>query len=134
MAKYNRDFLVPYLEDVCALYMCEEILLVRAFGVQKQIVVAEGGEKIDPPAYPNYEEKWTDGNIGGIFGSALFIIGAFFLMSLVPWDFITVICLGTIALFGWLLISTVRNIKRISDENTFREFRYNSEYAEYLKK
>lgn len=134
MAKYNRDFLVPYLEDVCALYMCEEILLVRAFGVQKQIVNAEAGKTIDPPAYPNYEGKWTDANIGGIFGSAMFIVGALFVMSLVPWAVITIICLGTITLFGWLLISTIRNIKRISDENALREIRYNSEYAQYIKK
>ncbi len=134
MSKYNRDFLVPYLEDICALYMCEEVLLARAFKVQKEIVTVKAGKSINQPSYPNYEDKWSDANVGGVFLSTALIVGAILLMFLVPWKFVTIFCLGVIGLFGWLLISTIKNIKSISDANSVRELVYDREYAEYIKR
>lgn len=56
MAKFNREFLVPYLEDVCALYMADMEICAKMFGAQKEIIVLQRGEELEPPAAPEHEE------------------------------------------------------------------------------
>lgn len=140
MAKYSREFLVPYLEDVCALYMCEEVLLTRAFSVQKEIIKIEAGKTIEAPRYPDNEETWSLARICGIVGSVMFIVGAISVISAVSEDggilslvapIINIICVSAVLFFGWLLISTIKEIKNISEENTIRVFRYESDLAKY---
>lgn len=66
MAKFNREFLVPYLEDVCALYMADLEVCAKMFGVQKEILVLQHGEEIEPPVEPEHEEYL--GAIGSFLG------------------------------------------------------------------
>ncbi len=49
MAKYNREFLVPYLEDVCALHITDYFLAYKLYETQRQIIVFQHGEEIEPP-------------------------------------------------------------------------------------
>lgn len=67
MAKFNREFLVPYLEDVCALYMADLEVCAKMFGVQKEILVLQHGEEIEPPAEPEHEEYL--GAVGSFLGA-----------------------------------------------------------------
>lgn len=66
MAKFNREFLVPYLEDVCALYMADFEICTKIFGAQREILILQRGEKIEPPAEPEHEE--TMGCVSSFLG------------------------------------------------------------------
>lgn len=59
MAKINREFLVPYLQDVCALYMADLKVCAQIFGLQKEIIQRKRGEAIDPPEEPVYEKTFS---------------------------------------------------------------------------
>lgn len=58
MAKVNREFLVPYLEDVCALYMADLKICAKLFEVRKEILILQYGEGIEErKRVPNLEKK-----------------------------------------------------------------------------
>ena len=59
MAKINREFLVPYLQDVCALYMADLKVCAQIFGLQKEMIQRKRGEAIDPPEEPVYEKTFS---------------------------------------------------------------------------
>ncbi len=42
MAKYNREFLVPYLEDVCALHITDYFLAYKLYETQRQMSFSPG--------------------------------------------------------------------------------------------
>ncbi len=71
MAKYNREFLVPYLEDVCALHITDYFLAYKLYETQRQIIVFQHGEEIEPPEKPQLEKFW------GFFTVLIAAIGAF---------------------------------------------------------
>lgn len=75
MSKLNREFLVPYLQDVCALYMADLEVCAKMFGTQKEILILQRGEEIEPPAKPKHEES-----LGG-FGCLVSGIGLFLLIA-----------------------------------------------------
>ncbi len=75
MSKINREFLVPYLQDVCALYMADLEICAKMFGTQKEILISQRGEEIEPPAKPKHEES-----LGG-FGCLVSGIGLFLLIA-----------------------------------------------------
>lgn len=75
MSKLNREFLVPYLEDVCALYMADLEVCAKMYNAQRKIIIARRGEEINPPAKPKYEES-----LGG-FGCLVSGIGLFLLIA-----------------------------------------------------
>lgn len=45
MPKYNRDFLVPYLQDVCALHLLHRKLLVHRRDLENQVAVLQRGKQ-----------------------------------------------------------------------------------------
>ena len=59
MAKYDRSFLVPYLQDICALHMAELEVGVKMFEVQRKILQIQHGREIDPPLEPDFAEEWN---------------------------------------------------------------------------
>ena len=59
MAKYDRSFLVPYLQDICALHMAELEVGAKMFEVQRTILEIQHGKEIDPPTEPDFEEEWS---------------------------------------------------------------------------
>lgn len=83
MAKYNREFLVPYLRDVCALHLVQRKILNRIQNLQNTIHTLEQGKPVNKPQYPYMENKVTVGRvisllIGGFFAFMVIfgIIGA----------------------------------------------------------
>lgn len=79
MAKYNREFLVPYLQDVCALHLVQRKILNRIGNLQKTINELERGKPANNPQYPYIENKVTAGRvislaIGGFF-AFMFLMG-----------------------------------------------------------
>ena len=74
MARYNREFLVPYLQTVCALQLAERKLRSRyGFLVQRETDLNNG--KYNPEPKMPYEKSVLSG--GGCF---LFACGAFFIV------------------------------------------------------
>lgn len=73
MPKYNRDFLVPYLQDVCALHLLHRKLLVHRRDLENQVAVLQRGKEAVCPDVPRQEPIVTAGRIIAI------LIGGFFL-------------------------------------------------------
>lgn len=85
MAKYNREFLVPYLHDVCALHLADFELCGKMFKTQRQILQLNHGEELEPPEEPELEDAWNIitvpcAVIGGfeLFGGGAITLGAIF--------------------------------------------------------
>lgn len=73
MAKYDRQFLVPYLQDVCALHMADKLLQEKVFQMQIEISNLQRGQEIKPPEAPEPEKTWSSFNliVGGMAGILL---------------------------------------------------------------
>lgn len=73
MAKYDRQFLVPYLQDVCALHMADKLLQEKVFQKQIEISNLQRGQEIKPPKEPELEKPWNSFNliVGGMAGMLL---------------------------------------------------------------
>lgn len=73
MAKYDRQFLVPYLQDVCALHMADKLLQEKVFQMQIEISNLQRGQEIKPPEAPELEKPWSSFNliVGGMAGILL---------------------------------------------------------------
>ena len=67
VAKYDRELLVPYLQDVCSLHYAELEVACKMFEIQKKIIQLKHGREIEPPQEPEYEEEWNliSGTIAG---------------------------------------------------------------------
>lgn len=129
MAKFNREFLVPYLEDVCALYMADLEVCAKMFGVQKEILVLQHGEEIEPPAEPDHEEE--DGFLSFLGGVGIFLM-LFSGLALAVWVltpeegrgsmpfaflFVMVVFLFLIGVFLWKFIGgPEREVRKYNEE------------------
>lgn len=73
MAKYDRQFLVPYFQDVCALYMADKLFQEKVFQMQIEISNLQRGQEIKPPEAPELEKPWSSFNliVGGMAGILL---------------------------------------------------------------
>lgn len=72
MARFNRVFLIPYLEDVCALYMADLEICAKMVGLQNEILILQGEKDTGAPAKPEYEECF--GCFASIIGNAGILI------------------------------------------------------------
>lgn len=85
MAKYDRAFLVPYLRDICALYMAESKLDRMISNSEREIsrVNAKALARLKPPAYENYVGGPGDftGVGTGCFGATLCVSALLALFS-----------------------------------------------------
>lgn len=77
MAKYSREFLVPYLEDLCALHFAELEVCAKMFEIQREIIKLRHGRELEPPEQPDKIEAWD-------FFSVLCAIAGGFLMGASP--------------------------------------------------
>lgn len=73
MAKVDREFLVPYLRDICALYMAERKLEKIIAKLTKKIEYLSGDIYVNPPKEPVYESTGCFEIFGWILG--LFMTG-----------------------------------------------------------
>lgn len=81
MARYNRDFLVPYLEDICALHLSKQKILqmIAASEVEINNITRNALARVDKPELEAYkgEEDLTGvgtGCIGGVLCLASIIM------------------------------------------------------------
>lgn len=121
MASYNREFLVPYLLDVCALYMADITLRRELDKTMSRIDHLKRGVNVYPkaPEKPSYEEMSTGAFFSMAGGICLILIGFFADLSL---SFIG----GVVAFIGWALMMGT------SGDNKKRKTDYDKEYAAYV--
>ncbi|MBR2889155.1 MAG: hypothetical protein IKC09_02630 [Oscillospiraceae bacterium] len=98
MAKYKREFLVPYLRNVCSLHLLEKKIDEQIYEWRRIVRTTEGRIIPQKPQ----REKELDASIGcfGIFSTAMFVIYimAIFIFGVVP--FVAPIPIG---LPGWII-------------------------------
>ena len=135
MAKYDREFLVPYLQDICSLHLLEDRLDKSIYHHEKTIRDYQRGKVAQKPQEP----RLNDTSIGclGVVIITFFVItcvSTFFAlfcvdMSRVPWA--KWILIFGVGLFGWFSYEIVsesiemkRDNKRIiaAYEKTLREY------------
>lgn len=82
MARYDRDFLVPYLHDVCALYMAVRKLDQKVSEKNQLIKQYSAVRKIYPPEKPVLEEEKQIGCLG-VFAGCFSLMGVILLLGIV---------------------------------------------------
>ena len=110
MARYNRDILVPYLQDICALHFAELEVCAKMFETQKKIIQLRHGKKIEPPLEPKYEEEWdwfsslvAGAGIFLIFGSIVCLFGSFIGEVPMALGFVLFILSMPMGIFLWMI-------------------------------
>lgn len=73
MAKYDRELLVTYLQDICSLHYAELEVACKMFEIQKKIIQLKHGREIEQPEEPEYEQEW-DLISGVIAGAGMFLM------------------------------------------------------------
>lgn len=115
MARYNRTFLVPYLNNICTLHLTKRKLLDQINQAQKEIdhVREEAIRKVEPP---KYEKKKVGPFVGQILLAMLLLLIAIplLLMSLVSGVYFALCLLDMGA--AWMLIIHVFKAEKDADE------------------
>lgn len=137
MAKYNREFLVPYLENICALHLAEIKINNYLNNEQRKIDALINGTPIKKPAPPQKEPIIDSGMI-------LMCIGSLFVVYL-SWsgsmraktgfgEFFGFL-IGTICLVAFLLllIGIFVDAKHAKSKNAAEDQRYYQESITYEK-
>lgn len=132
MAKYNREFLVPYLHDICALYMTQWLLSERIRQREQQIKyyktkIAE--PMPDEPEYHLHQEESLAIGVIKIIG-VLIILGSLFC----PKGLRLLIAIMGLILTGGTVLAQREEKRKISEEKIAASKKYNAEMEEYLKK
>ena len=117
MAKYRKEFLIPYLRDISALHLAQHKLQERFDLLDEQRFASEKGKHTAPPQPPRYEA--SNGSFFLFMGGyTLFLALAIYIIY--P-NFFVYVCLflGIIA----LLIGGIRYIQ-VTQENRKKELKY----------
>ena len=125
MAKYNREFLVPYLRDVCALQLALNKLRGRLAELEYQKRRLEQGVySCNKPNEPYYDSE------NGIF---LLVLGIFTSLLSILIFRVDLDLFGWFFLFGGLIeiISGVVKYSNVSQENFQKEKAYKDQLAVY---
>lgn len=141
MAKYNREFLVPYLEDVCALHITDYFLAYKLYETQRQIIVFQHGEDIEPPEKPQLEKFWGFFTVliavlgvlaflGGIF---YFIEGKFGELDSILASFASIFGIAGILAGGVVLFFVIVPAIETKRENNMLSEQYMQDQREYLR-
>lgn len=123
MARYNREFLVMYLKDVCALELAEQKLNEARSDLEYEIYALQERKQdlAIPTPYPTLESN--EKGIMLIVGAILYV-GIYFLLKLIELLFLKgLFTLGIAVLMFWLGISELQKAKKSN------EFRLNEYHA-----
>ena len=52
MEKYDREFLIPYLQDICALYLADRVAAEKLLETRERVLRLKPGREIAPPEEP----------------------------------------------------------------------------------
>lgn len=135
MAKYNREFLVPYLQNICALHLAYQKLNKEVNEWNNIIKQLEVGQINHKPKEPVEENPYTTGRISCIVFGILGVLSSFVVFVDAPDDevglrfFLFLITfLGSIFLF---IVFPIGLIKSTKAENIERVRKYQYEVAFY---
>lgn len=122
MAKYNREFLVPYLESICALHIA--YIKVQQRGdeiIGKDEHLLNRLNSLNAPKAPDYKDT-VPSIVGAVFGIILIVV-----------SFLNIFILSFFAgLGGWfMLITSVYAFIKNTIENNDNEASYNIAYQRY---
>ena len=142
MAKYDRAFLVPYLQDICALHYAELEVSRKMAEIQNRLLQMKNGQEIAPPEKPIYEEEWD------FFSKVFAGIGIFFMLvspvlvacglllgNLTHGQLGLAIVLTIITVpIGWFLCHIVRaSVKAVKEDNEALHDRYIADMTVYQR-
>jgi hypothetical protein len=135
MAKYDRTFLVPYLQDICALYLLEDKLSNSIYQYEKKIRSYQQGKVAQEPKRPVMEDD-SIGCLGvTVIGFFLVFLVGIFCLPFAGLDecppfllVIILICLGFTGWLSYVFVSETINAKRT---NKRRMNEYYKEMREY---
>lgn len=127
MAKYEREFLVPYLMNVCSLH-----LVYRKLCEKESVLLGEsnrlrnGVTQVDYPSKPWIEPLPPGGVFLAVMGCITFLMS--FLMFSIDCNF-----MGWFFIFGGIMegIMGYVQIHSVKESNTQKENNYNRKMAEY---
>lgn len=124
MAKYNRFFLVPYIQDVFSLYCAQRKLATRYHRLKDEIEKVERGEPLWSPSYPEYDNPFSAGRIAAIIFAISFFAISMIICSpkemFVGSDMEAIrnfLLFGSVFVPGLVLILTIKSIKEAKDYN-----------------
>lgn len=120
MARYNRDFLVPYLRDISALYMAKRKISEHCSTLNNQIHQLQRGTPMRKPRMPEEETVLTGGRL-----IALFLLGFIVFMGIIGLV-VTIgeensdafsICLIIVCAYGALLMIPINGMIKTKRKN-----------------
>lgn len=141
MARYNREFLVPYLHNICALHLAAKKTYQQIRLWDQEISRLRDGVYAPAPEYPEFEAEYTGGRI------CLMLIGGFFLFCGVGLFFgswieegglmsmflasLLVVALGVFLI--WFSVGLVRETRE-KNEQKIREYQKQLDHHKWAKK
>ena len=133
MTKYNRDFLIPYLRNLCSLYFVDRKLSSYIAAKKRAMSGYKPTEFVRKPEEPEYlEESYGCSFYLGIVGVAiavLMVIGAF-VVKINSYTIVTIIC--CIVYGGPGLTALLHGIDKARDIPRMNAMR-NKEYAHAME-
>ncbi len=134
MARYNRAFLVPYLQSVCALELAANKLANRDNKLAGQIQQMQNGKYNPVPKRQEPEPEITCGRLISILLGVFFIgLALLMLMGILMYKergmFWAVALLGSIG--GFFLWGAISSIKESNERNASQENKYRKALENY---
>ena len=130
MARYDREFLVPYLQDICTLHLAERKLKSRSWDLAMSVEHYTNGQALHNPD-PPYEEPAAGKVTLCLIAAALPLGLAVFLNAKAPGDAITGFLGFILSLIGILMVvCAFINLIKIGEANEKRKEKYNLLIAE----
>ncbi len=141
MTKYNREFLVPYISDICALYIAQQKLHTKILDLQRQVQECLVSYTIARPELGNTENIGC-GTVAAILFGAFWFLGPIVarLVEGPPPDGMSFLLFVIMVFGGVILFLTIKSIVErkqhnvaVSSANSRALRRYHEECAEMEK-
>lgn len=136
MAKYNREFLVPYLQNICALHLAYSKLENKIIEISSEdLPYLKRGKPNPKPEKPEVLDTFSGGGFASlVIGSIMLvlILFAFSLESETNAGDIFILFFG-IALCLLMIYFPVHSIKGRMKRNEYEQLRYQHDMAQYEK-
>lgn len=139
MARYNREFLVPYLQNICALHLACQKLNKEIHEWDEMIHELKVGQYFPEPEEPSDENPYTTGRISSIIFGILGILSSFVVFSDAPEDELAfrfflfiIVLLTSIFVFIVFPIGLIQSTKAENVER-IRRYQYELDYYNKVK-
>lgn len=119
MARYDRDFLVPYLEDICALHLSKQRLygLIGSARAEIKKINETALKGVKPPVLEDYETDDAGLGSGCLGGVLCFLALVFLLMGCISGAIETIfLCVGILIVGIYFGIRGVSAKDRVNEE------------------